>query len=147
MPHIGKALAGAGAVHHIGMVADYLPDYQVTTVFTSAANAAEDRPKTEAFLAAFSRGAADFNAALVDKTAGEDAADEMVRLIHKYVYTDREYAKAAPSIRNGAMRINEGAALNAASVADQIAWMQAEQLIKPEITLETLVDPSYVAQL
>lgn len=147
VPHIGKALAGAGAVHHIGMVADYLPDYQVTTVFTSAANAAEDRPKTEAFLAAFSRGAADFNAALVDKTAGEDAADEMVRLIHKYVYTDREYAKAAPSIRNGAMRINEGAALNAASVADQIAWMQAEQLIKPEITLETLVDPSYVAQL
>ena len=39
VPHIGKALAGGGAVKHIGMVADYLPDYQVTTVFTSAANA------------------------------------------------------------------------------------------------------------
>lgn len=144
VPHIAKALAGGGAVQIIGDVADYLPDYQVTTVFTSAENAANERAKTEAFLSAFARGADDFNAALVDKTAGDDTAEDMVRLIHKYVYTDRPFEKAAPSIRNGAMRINAGAALNTTSVQDQLDWFKSEDLVKPSVTMDTLVDASYV---
>ncbi|MDU8944965.1 ABC transporter substrate-binding protein [Ovoidimarina sediminis] len=144
VPHIAKPLAGSGAVQAIGMVADYLPDYQVTTVFTSTTNAAEERAKTEAFLRAFSRGADDFNAALVDKTAGDDALEEMVKLIHLYVYTDREYEKAKPSIVNGAMRINANAALNMASVQDQVDWFKAEGLVKDSVTTEMLVDASYV---
>ncbi|MCP5081703.1 MAG: ABC transporter substrate-binding protein [Alphaproteobacteria bacterium] len=144
VPHIAKPLARSGKVHIIGNVADYLPDYQVTTVFTSAANAANERVKTEAFLRAFSRGAADFNAALVDKTAGDEAAEQMVKLIHKYVYASKPYEKARNSIINGAMRINEGAAMNAASIQDQIDWFKTEKLVKDHITMETLVDPSYV---
>ena len=144
VPHIAKPLAGAGAVHIIGNVSDYLPNYQVTTVFTSANNAANERAKSEAFLRAFSKGAADFNAALVDKTAGEDAAEDMVKLVHKYVYTDREYARAAPSIINGAMRINSGAALNLASVQDQLDWFKSEALVKDSVTIDTLLDQSYV---
>jgi len=147
VPHIAKPLAGSGAVHIIGDVADYLPDYQVTTVFTSAANAANERAQTEAFLAAFARGADDFNAALVDRTAGEDAAEDMVKLIHKYVYTDRDYDKAKPGIVNGAMRINAGAALNTTSVQDQLDWFKSEGLVKDSITMDTLVDPSYVATM
>lgn len=143
VPHIGKALVGGGAVQQIGMVADYIPDYQVTTVFTSAANAANERARTEAFLRAFSRGADDFNAALVDKTAGDEAADEMVKLIHKYVYADKPLEDARGSIVNGAMRINKNAALNMGSVTDQLDWFRSEGLIKDSITVETLVDPSY----
>lgn len=144
VPHIARPLADAGAVHIIGPVADYLPDYQVTTVFTSASAAREQAERNKAFLAAFARGAADFNAALVDKSEGEAARDEMVRLIHKYVYTDREYEKAAPSIINGAMRINEGAAMNIDSVREQIDWFRSEGLVKDSVTLETVVDASYV---
>jgi len=144
VPHIAKALAGGGAVKIIGNISDYLPNYQVTTVFTSATIAKEQRAKSEAFLRAFSRGAADYNAALVDKTAGPEAADAMVALIHKYVYADKPLEKAAKSIRNGAMRINAGAALNMASVRDQLSWMQSEGLVKASITPETLVDTSYV---
>lgn len=147
VPHIAKALDGGGAVKIIGSVSDYLPDYQVTTVFTSANNAANERAKTEAFLRAFSKGADDFNAALVDKTAGDGAATEMVKLIHKYVYADRPYEKAEKSIRNGAMRINANAALNMGSVNDQLSWMQSEGMIKPEITSEVLVDPSYAQMI
>ncbi|MEO0548093.1 MAG: ABC transporter substrate-binding protein [Pseudomonadota bacterium] len=143
VPHIAKPLAGSGAVHIIGNVADYIPDYQVTVVFTSADNAANQRDTTKAFLRAFSKGAADFNAALVDKTAGDAAAEEMVKLVHKYVYTDRPYEKAAPSIRNGAMRISANAKLNAASVQDQLDWFKSEKLVKDTITYETLVDTSY----
>jgi NitT/TauT family transport system substrate-binding protein len=147
VPHIAKPLAGSGAVHIIGNVADYIPNYQVTTVFTSAANADNERAKTEAFLRAFSKGADDFNAALVDKTAGADAEEAMVKLIHKYVYTDRPYEKAAPSIVDGAMRINKNAALNMKSVTDQVDWFKAEGLIKDSITTQTLVDPSYVEMM
>lgn len=144
VPHIAKGLAGADAVKIIGDVADYLPGYQVTTVFTSADNAANERAKTDAFLRAFSRGADDFNAALVDKTAGPEADEEMVKLIHKYVYTDRPFDKAAGPIRSGAMRINANAALNLASVRDQLGWFKSEGLIKDSITTDTLVDSSYV---
>lgn len=147
VPHIAKPLAGGGAVKIIGNVADYIPNYQVTTVFTSANNAANERSKTEAFLAAFSKGAYDFNAALVDKIAGDAAAEDMVKLVHKYVYTDRPYEKAAPSIINGAMRINKGAAMNAASLTDQLDWFKAEKLVKDSIGFDTLVDSSYVSTI
>lgn len=141
LPHIAKPLARSGAVHVIGELSDYLPGYQNTVVFTSADNAANDRGRTEAFLRAFSKGAADFNAALVDRTAGDEAADEMIKLIHKYVYTDQPYEQAAPSIRDGSMRISD--ALNAESVRDQLDWFKSEGLVKDTITYDTLVDESY----
>ncbi len=144
VPHIAKALDGAGKARIIGSIADYLPNYQVTTVFTSAGIAGNDKPKAEAFLRAFSRGADDFNAALVDKTAGDDAAKAMVELVHEYVYADKPLEKAEKSIRNGAMRINKGAALNKASVLDQLDWFKSEGLVKDSITFETLVEPGFV---
>ncbi|SHH97429.1 ABC transporter substrate-binding protein [Marivita hallyeonensis] len=141
VPHIAKPLAGSGAVHIIGNVSDYLPDYQVTTVFTSAKHAADERGMTESFLEGFSRGVDDYAAAMIDNTADQDA---MVDLIHKYVYTDRPRDKAAPSIINGTMRLNKGAALNIASIQDQLNWFQSEGLVDADITIEKLVDTSYV---
>ena len=81
---------------------------------------------------------------MVDKTKGEAAMDEMVNLIHNYVYTDRPIEKAAPSIIAGSMRINQGAALNTTSVADQLEWFQSEGLVDASITMADLVDGSYV---
>jgi NitT/TauT family transport system substrate-binding protein len=144
VPHIAKALTGSGAVKSIGVIADYIPDYQITTVFTSAEIAAENPDLVQRFLAAFAKGADDFNAALVDKSAGEEAAEAMVQLIHKYVYTDRPYEKAAPSIRNGAMRINQNAKLNVTSLQDQLSWFQAEGLVSADISIDQIVDRSFV---
>ncbi|KXF91996.1 ABC transporter substrate-binding protein [Phaeobacter inhibens] len=144
VPHIAKPLARSGAVHIIGDVADYLPDYQVTTVFTSASNASGEQQMTGDFLSAYSRGVADYNATMIDRASGDAGVDQMVDLIHKYVYADRPREKAAKSIINGTMRLNEGAALNTASLADQLAWFQSEGLVGSDITLDTVVDPSYV---
>lgn len=141
VPHIAKPLAKAGAWHMVANVSDYIPDYQVTTVFTSAKNAADERGMTESFLNGFSKGVDDYAAAMIDKTADQEA---MIDLIHKYVYTDRERAKAAPSIVNGTMRINSGAALNIASIQDQLSWFQSEGLVDDDISIEQLVDTSYV---
>ncbi|MBM7069576.1 ABC transporter substrate-binding protein [Actibacterium sp. 188UL27-1] len=147
VPHIAKPLAASGAVHIIGNVSDYLPNYQVTTVFTSAKNASDERELTEGFLTGFSRGVADYNATMIDKAGGDDGVQQMVDLIHKYVYTDRPRDKAAPSIINGTMRLNEGAALNTASLQDQLSWYQSEGLVGADITLDTVVDTSYVETL
>ena len=144
VPHIAKPLAASGAAKIIGNVSDYLPNYQVTTVFTSTKNADQERGQTEAFLAALSKGVDDFNAALVDKTLGEDGADEMVKLIHKYVYADKSLEDATPGIVNGAMRLNKNAALNLSSVTDQLDWFKSEGLVKDSIGIDTLVDQSYV---
>lgn len=144
VPHIAKPLAGSGAIHIIGDVADYIPDYQVTTVFTSNQNASDNREQTQQFLQAFSQGVADYTATMIDKTGGDQSIDEMVDLIHKYVYTDRPREKAAPSIINGTMRLNSDAALNLKSIQDQLAWFQAEGLVDSSITINDLVDDSYV---
>jgi len=145
VPHIAKALAKSGKVKIIGWVNDYAPDYQVTTVTTSAKNAAEKKDMVKRFLAAFSQGAADFNAALVDKTAGEAAATDMIKLVHKYVYASRPYEKAAPSIRNGAMRLNKDAYLDVASVKNQLDWFKAEGLVNKDISIDKLIDASFAA--
>jgi len=144
VPHIAKGLAKSPAIEMIGKISDYIPDYQVTTVFTSTKNANNNKDLVKRFLAAFSNGADDFNAALVDKTAGDAAGEDMVKLIHKYVYASRPYAKAAPSIRNGAMRINSGAKLNVTNIKDQLAWFQSEGLVSSDMTIEALVDSSFV---
>ena len=147
VPHIAKPLAGSGKVHIIGNVSDYLADYQVTTVFTSAKNAADERGMTKDFLGGFAHGVADYNAAMVDRTQGEAAMNEMVDLIHKYVYADRPREKAAKSIINGSMRLNADAALNISSVTEQLDWFKSENLVDGSITMNDLVDASYVKSI
>ena len=147
VPHIAKPLAGSGAVHIIGAVQDYLPDYQITMAFTSAKNAADERGQTEDFLAAFSKGIDDYNGTMIDQSGGQAGVDEMVDLIHKYVYTDRPREKAAPSIVNGTMRLSPNAALNITSIQNQLSWFQSEGLVDAGITIDTLVDSSYAEMI
>lgn len=144
VPHIAKPLAGSGAVHVIGAVQDYLPGYQTTTVFTSTENAKNQRDKTQAFLNGFSKGVTDYNAAMIDKAGGEAGVDEMVQLIHQYVYNDRPIEKAKGPIVQGTMRINENAKLNLASVQDQLDWFKDGGFVNAEVTIDDLVDTSYV---
>ena len=144
VPHIAKPLVGSGAVHSIGSVQEYVPNYQITTVFTSAKNAANEKEITQNFIKAFSGGIDAYASAMIDKSGGEEGMNEMVDLIHKYVYTDRPREKAAPSIINGTMRLNKGAALNLASIQHQLDWFKSEQLVDENITIDDLVDQSYV---
>jgi NitT/TauT family transport system substrate-binding protein len=144
VPNIASGLTQSGEAVEIGRIADVVQGYQVTTVFTSKANTEERRPVVERFLAAFSKGVADYNAAFVDRTMPEAEAKALVGMIHKYVFTERPLDAADPAIRAGAMRINEGAALNVASVKDQLDWFQSESLVPRGVTLEMLVDTSFV---
>jgi NitT/TauT family transport system substrate-binding protein len=144
VPHIAKPLSRGGPIHIIGNVADYLPNYQITTVFTSSNNAKNERALTKNFLTGFSKGVDDYASTMIDKNKGDAGVNEMVDLIHKYVYTSRPREKAAPSIINGTMRLSDGASLNLASIKNQLEWFKSEGLVKKSITIDTLVDQSYV---
>ena len=144
-PNIAESLTKDGSVVEIGKIADYVPNYQVTTVFTSTANVGKRRDLVQRYLAAYSRGVADYNAALVDKTMGKDDTAAIVELIHKYVYTGQPLEKADPLIRAGAMRIAEKARLNLASVKDQLDWFESEKMVPPGVTMAKLVDTSFVS--
>lgn len=144
VPHIAKALLKSPNIKVIGNISDYIPNYQVTTIFTSSKIAKNKKDLVRAFLKAFSQGAADFNAALVDKILDKQAETDMIKLIHKYVYTSKSYEKAAPSIRNGSMRSTKNAALDMGSIKDQLSWFKEQKLVKKYITLDMLVDSSFV---
>lgn len=143
-PSIAKKMIAEGAAKQIGLVSDYAPDYQVTTVFTSTKNASEERAKTEAFIRAYSRAIDDYNAALVDKTASAEEVDAIAKIVHKYVEMDLPPEQAKTNLINGAMRINKGLALSLGSVTEQLNWFKDEKMVKDTITPEMLFDTSYV---
>lgn len=144
VPNIAEGLTASGDAFAIGEIADYIEDYQVTVVFTSTEMIEESPDTVRAFLAGFARGAADYNAALVDGTTGEEDVREIAGMIHEHVYADRPFEEALPAIRAGAMRINEEARLNMASVEDQLEWFVSEGLVPGTASMEALVDPSFV---
>lgn len=144
VPNLGKSLAQAPEIEHIGWIADYIPDYQVTTVFTSTENAESNRQLVERFLAGFSMGVADHNAALVDQTTSAEEAEAVTRIIADYIAPDQPFERASVSIRNGAMRINENARMNVTNLRDQFEWFQSEGLVAESIEFETVVDSSFV---
>ena len=146
VPNIGNALARGDSVVAIGDVSDYIPNYQVTAVFTSTANVEDNPDLVKRFLAALSKGIDDYNAALVDKTMSEEDTRPIVEMIHEYVYADTPIDKADPRIRAFGMRINPGAALNVESVEDQLNWFKSEGLVPDSVTMDDLVDTSFVDQ-
>lgn len=144
VPNIADALTKGGQIKEIGKISDYIPDYQVTTVFTSTANIDKRPDLVKRFLKAYSKGVDDYNAALVDKTMDEKDTAEIVKMIHQYVYASVPLDKADPRIRHGAMRINPNAKLNLESVKDQLDWFKAEKMVPAGSSMKKLVDTSFV---
>lgn len=143
-PNVARKMIREGAAKQIGLVSDYAPNYQVTTAFTSTKNAKDERALTEAFVKAYSKAIADYNAAFVDNTASEAERDELAKIVHKYVESDSPYETAKQNLIDGAMRINQGLALSLDSCVEQLEWFKSEGMVKDAITQEQLFDTSYV---
>ncbi|WP_239520546.1 ABC transporter substrate-binding protein [Pseudooceanicola aestuarii] len=143
VPHIAKALAEGGSAKEIGWLNEYA-EYQISTMITSVDNIENERDKVERFIRAYSKGIADMNRVFLAGEGAEGEKEELTKMIHKYVYNDRPYEKAAPSIQSGAMYLNEGAALNKTDVATQMQWFKDEGLVDSDLTVDQLVDDSFV---
>jgi NitT/TauT family transport system substrate-binding protein len=144
VPNIAGGLTKGGEVFEIGKISDYIDNYQVTTVFTSTANTKDKPDLVKRYLAGYSKGVADYNAALVDKTMSELDTAAIVEMIHKYVYADQPIDKAGPRIKAGAMRINADGRMNMKSIEDQLEWFKSEKLVPADSSIENLVDTSFV---
>ena len=143
-PSVAKKMISEGAAKQIGLVSDYAPNYQVTTAFTSTKNARDERAMTEAFVKAYSKAIADYNAAFVDKTADAGEVDALAQIVHKYVESDSPADVAKQNLIDGSMRINQGLALSLDSCVEQLEWFKSEGMVKEAITNEQLFDASYV---
>lgn len=143
-PNIAKKMIREGAAKQIGVVSDYAPNYQVTTAFTSTKNASEEREMTQAFVTAYSRAIADYNAAFVDNTADDAERDALAKIVHKYVESDSPFETAKQNLIDGAMRINPDLALSLDSCVEQLEWFKSQGMVKDTITKEQLFDTSYV---
>jgi NitT/TauT family transport system substrate-binding protein len=142
VPHISKPLIKAGAAVMLGWLYDYA-EYQISALFTSTKNTQKRRKMVKSFVEAYAMGIADFNSVMLNPKASKAAVEDMTKTIHKYVYTTRPYAKAAPSIQKGAMNLNEGARLNLKDVEKQMKWFQKAGLVSSSLTLEQLVDKGF----
>lgn len=143
-PSVAKKMIREGAAKQIGIVADYAPNYQVTTAFTSTNNAKNERDLTQSFVSAYSKAIADYNAAFVDNTADDAERDALAEIVHKYVEADSPADVAKQNLIDGAMRINQGLALALASCVEQLDWFKSEGMVKDDITNDQLFDTSYV---
>lgn len=143
-PSVAKKMISEGAAKQIGLVVDYAPDYQVTTAFTSTKNAKDERALTEAFVKAYSRAIADYNAAFIAKSADQAELDALAKIVHKYVESDSPFETARQNLIDGAMHIDQGLAIKLGSCVEQLDWFKAEGMVKDTINKEQLFDTSYV---
>ena len=143
VPHIAKPMVERGDAKELGWLNQYA-EYQISTLFTSVDNIEERRDMVERFIRAYSKGIADFNRVMLADDADPAEVEEMTRLIHEYVYIDRPFEDAAPAIQAGAMFLNEGAALNLTGVGEHMQWFKDEELVETDLTVEQLVDNSFV---
>jgi NitT/TauT family transport system substrate-binding protein len=144
VPHIAKPLARAHAAHIIGWLRDYYPDYQITGLITSTRNIKRRPGLVRRFLRAYAKGIADFDRVMLHQKQHPAATDAMVKLIHKYVYRNRPLAKAARSIKAGAMYLNPGCALDLTDLKRQLKWQQAQGFVDKSVTINQMVDTSFV---
>lgn len=143
VPHIAAGLIKGGAAKEIGKIQD-ISDYQVTTVFTSTKNTTDNKDVVKRFMKAYAKAIADYDAVMQHQDKDPAATEAMVDLIHKYVYASRPREKAAPSIKAGAVYLNEGAALNVVDVERQLNWFKKHKLAPATLTLDQMVDTSFV---
>ncbi|MEO9613267.1 MAG: ABC transporter substrate-binding protein [Nitratireductor sp.] len=143
VPHIAKSLVESGNAKQLGWLYDYA-EYQISALFTSTKNIEERREMVERFVRAYAKGIADFNRVMLAADADPAEREEMVKIIHKYVYNERPYEDAAPLIISGAMNLNEAGALDITDVEKQMKWFQDAGLVPTSLTLDKLADTSFV---
>ncbi len=134
-----KPAAATGDVHIIGWVGDTVP-YQITALFTTRTMIASRAPALRGFCAGYREGVAGYRAAfLANPPAGTDAA---IEAITKYVFTGDP--QAPQKIRAGIGWYDEGGALDVADVKSQLAWFQAQDMVKGPIDAAEIIDTGFL---
>ncbi|MCW3474016.1 ABC transporter substrate-binding protein [Limobrevibacterium gyesilva] len=143
---MARPAAASGEAHIIGWVGDHVP-YQITALFTTRAVIAERAAALKAFCGAYQRGVADYREAFLrfdaqHKPIVDAKTDAAIPAIAKYVFIGDP--NAAEKIKAGIGWYDEGAALDVQDVRAQIAWFQAQGMVKGPIDPADIVDTGFL---
>ena len=138
-----KAAAAAGRAHIVAWIGDVLP-YQLTALFTTERMIKSRTEDLRRFCNAYRHGVDDYHAAFFSGPPGM-AADAVIPLIEKYVYTGDPNARA--KILAGVSMYSAHAALDVKDVEAQLAWFRAQGLVKGDADPKSLIDTSFLSAL
>jgi NitT/TauT family transport system substrate-binding protein len=132
-----------GALKLVGYVGDVTP-IQTGALFTSAKHADQDQDLVKRFLAAFRNGALDYHNAFIgadEKRRDSPDAAAILEIIAKYV------GQSPEQLRAGISYIDAGATLDVTDILRQLAWFQAQGMVKPDVSGDQVYDRRYVVPL
>lgn len=137
-PSLADQLIAEGAVKEIARLNQYLPDYQVTVLFTSRDKQSALPAEVAAFKQGFNQGVADYHAAYVEKTLSSEQVRALSEKLHRHLYTDQTIEVAEKRMGEGAMAFSKDGSVNQADVLAQIEWFKQQQLIPADFDGNTL---------
>lgn len=132
-----------GALKLVGYVGDVTP-IQTGVLFTSAKHADRDPDLVKRFLVAFRKAALDYHNAFIgegEKRRDGPTAPEILAIISKYV------GQSPDQLRAGISYIDAEATLDVTDILRQLAWFQAQGMVKPNIPIDQIYDKRYVIPL
>ena len=143
---MARPAAASGDAHIIGWVGDYVP-YQITALFTTRSMIAGHAAALHAFCRGYQRGVAEYRAAFLRFDANHNpiydaTTDAAIALLEKYVFTGDPLA--AEKIKSGIGWYDDGAALDVGDVKAQLAWFQAQGMVKGPIDPADIIDTSFL---
>ena len=137
------ALVNKSQAHLLGWVGDELPSAQSEGTFATA-KMANDHPDTvRRFLAAFRRASADWDAAFTDATGNrqdQPSAPEIIAIAAKYV------GQPESVVRVGINYFDPQARIRLADIQETIDWYIGQNMMKPGLKAERLVDRRYAME-
>ena len=140
-----RPAAASGDVHIIGWVGDHVP-YQITALFAAASVIAKQPDALHRFARAYRKGVADYRHAFLRFADGKPIhgreTDAAIAAITKYVFIGDP--AAADKIKSGIGWYDDGAALDVADVKAQLAWFQAQDMVKGPINPADIIDTSFL---
>lgn len=132
-----------GDIQRLAYVGDETP-FQTGILFTAGSTARDRGDLVRRFLQAFRKGARDYHDAFVDedgKRRDGPAAEEILGILAKYV------GQPPAQIRAGISFIDSDATLDVKDIERQLAWFQAQGMVKPEVRADQVFDRRYVIPL
>ena len=141
-----RELLGSNQAKLVGWYSE-LDEQQLGALFVSSKMIGTRREVIEKFVRAYSRGAADYAAALLRKDVhlkrtSDTKSHEAATTIARYVYPNRGESGAA-TIEAAAFYIEPQARLDIADLERQIAWYKAQGLVDKNVVARGVVDPGF----
>jgi NitT/TauT family transport system substrate-binding protein len=144
---MAKPLAAGGQAHIVGWAAGDIVPYQITAVFTTAQMVAQRADVLQRFARAYQKGVADYRAAFLrldpqGQPIIDATTDAVVPLITRYVFTGDPNAR--DKIIAGVGYYDDGAALDAHDVIEQLNWFKAQGLVKGDADPQSVIDTRFL---